>query len=81
MILKMMKDDITSVIGLKVEYDYGGAKPIIDTIADTRIREYKYVADGNEYVGKIYLISFSECPWSFYGVYGNCIKIIEGENL
>ena len=33
-VLEMMKKDTQSVVGLTVEYDFGGTKPIVDVIND-----------------------------------------------
>lgn len=76
-VLEKMKNDVYSVLGLNVEYDFGGTRPITSTIADARIKEYKVILDGEEFTGKNYLISFIDCPWSFYGVYENNIKVLD----
>ena len=75
-ILEMMKKDTQSVVGLTVEYDYGGSKPIIDVIANGRASEYSYTIEGASHIGKIYQISFASSPMSYYAVYGNSVKIL-----
>jgi hypothetical protein len=75
-ILEMMKKDTKSVVGLTVEYDYGGTKPIIDVISNGRVSEYNYTIEDEPKVGKIYQISFVSSPMSYYGVYGNSVKIL-----
>lgn len=67
-ILKMMKGDLTSVVGLRVEYDFGGSEPLIGWIAEARVCAYATLLDGQDYVGKYYVISFTDHPFSFYGV-------------
>ena len=75
-VLKMMKKDLTSVVGLRVEYDFGGSEPLIGTIAEARISSYNTVIDGEDYVGKYYTISFTDHHLAFYGVYDNNIKVL-----
>jgi len=75
-ILEMMKKDTQSVVGLTVEYDYGGSKPIVDVIANGRVSEYNYTCEGASHIGKIYQISFLSAPWSYYCVYANNVKIL-----
>lgn len=75
-VLEMMKENIQSVVGLTVEYDYGGIKPFVDVIANGRVSEYNYIIGDVPYVGKIYQISFTSNPMSYYGVYGNNVKIL-----
>lgn len=76
-ILKMMKEDLTSVVGLRVEYDFGGSEPLIGWIAEARVCAYATLLDGQDYVGKYYVISFTDHPFSFYGVYGDNIKVLD----
>ena len=76
-VLKMMKKDLTSVIGLKLEYDFGGSEPLIGIVAEARVCSYKTILDGVDFVGLYYVISFSDHPLGFYGVYDKNIKIIE----
>ena len=73
-VLKMMKKDLTSVIGLKLEYDFGGSEPLIGIVAEARACSYQ---DSEGFVGLYYVISFSDHPLAFYGVYDKNIKIIE----
>ena len=75
-VLEMMKKDTQSVVGLTVEYDYGGSKPIVDVIANGRASEYSYTIEDAPYVGKIYQISFASSPMSYYCVYANNVKIL-----
>ena len=74
-VLEMMKKDIQSVVGLTVQYDFGGTKPIGDVIADARINEYTCTLDGEEHIAKIYMISFISSPGSFYPVHSYDVKI------
>ncbi len=67
-VLEMMKKDVNSVVGLKVSYDFGGTKPIIDTITDTRIKENEWEIDGVLTKALSYWISF-DGGTCFYGVY------------
>ena len=76
-VLKMMKKDLTSVVGLRVEYDYGGSEPLNGWIAEARVCTYKTILDGQDYVGKNYVISFTDHHLAFYGVYGNNIKVLD----
>ena len=78
-VYEMMMRDAQSVVGLTVEYDYGGSKPIVDVIANGRASEYSYTIEGASHIGKIYEISFASSPMSYYGVYGNNVYIKEGE--
>ena len=75
-ILEMMKKDTQSVVGLTVEYDYGGSKPIVDVISNGRVSKYNYTIEDEPYVGKIYQISFMSAPMSYYCVYANNVKIL-----
>ena len=75
-VLEMMKKDTQSVVGLTVEYDYGGSKLIVDVIANGRASEYSYTIEGASHIGKIYQISFASSPVSYYGVYANNVKIL-----
>ena len=74
-VLEMMKKDTQSVVGLTVEYDFGGIKPIVDVIASGRINEYKCTLDGEEHTRKLYMISFMSSPCSFYPVHPCDLKI------
>ena len=80
-VYEMMKKDTQSVVGLTVEYDYGGSKPIVDVIASGRVSEYNYTLEDVPHIGKIYQISFASSPMSYYGVYGNNVKILLRETL
>lgn len=75
-VLEMMKKDTQSVVGLTVEYDYGGSKPIVDVIANGRVSEYNYTIEDTPHIGKVYQISFMSVPLSYYGVYPNNVKIL-----
>ena len=77
-VLEMMKKDTQSVVGLTVEYDFGGIKPIVDVIATARLTEYKCTLDGEQHTGELYMISFMTYPDSYYGVYENNVKILLG---
>ncbi len=77
-VLEMMKKDTQSVVGLTVDYDFGGIKPIVDVIANARLTEYKCTLDGEAHTGKLYMISFMNYPDSYYGVYENNVKILLG---
>lgn len=66
-ILEMMKKDVNSVVGLKVSYDFGGTKPIIDFITNTEIKEYQWEIDGVWTKYLRYCISF-DGGTCFYGV-------------
>ena len=60
-VLEMMKRDVNSVIGLTVEYDFGGSAPIVDTIVAANSRDYFVSLDGNDEPRKctVYGISFN----------------------
>ena len=75
-VFEMMKKDTQSVVGLIVEYDYGGSKPIVDVISNGRVSEYNYTIEDAPHTGKIYQISFASSPMSYYGVYANNVKIL-----
>ncbi len=75
-VYEMMMRDTQSVVGLTVEYDYGGSKPIIDVIANGRASEYSYTIEDEPYVGWIYQISFMSAPMSYYCVHVNNVKIL-----
>ena len=75
-VLEMMKKDTQSVVGLTVEYDYGGSTPIVDVIANGRVSTYNCTIEDEPYVGKIYEISFMPAPMSYYCVYPNNVKIL-----
>lgn len=75
-VLAMMKKDLTSVVGLRVEYDFGGSTPLIGEIAEARVCTYKTIHDSEDFVGKYYVISFTDHHLAFYGVYGDNIKVI-----
>jgi hypothetical protein len=76
-VLEMMKEDINSVKGLEVEYDFGGSEPIIDTIANVRVDNYDVLnLNGEKTLGKVYAISFSEFPSSFYVMHKD-VKLVE----
>lgn len=75
-VLEMMKEDLTSAVGLRVEYDYGGSEPLIGWIAEARVQTYKTILDGQDYVGTNYVISFTDHHLAFYGVYENNIKVL-----
>lgn len=77
-VLEMMKKDAQSVVGLTVEYDFGGTKPIVDIIASGRINEYKCTLDGEEHTRKLYMISFMSSSCSFYPVHPDDVKILAG---
>jgi hypothetical protein len=76
-VLEMMKKDLSSVVGLNIEYDFGGSFPIIGEIGEARINSYKTVLDNEEFVGVYYSIAFADKPLSFYGVYKNNIKVLD----
>jgi hypothetical protein len=76
-VFEMMKQDINSVKGLEVEYDFGGSEPIIDTIANVRVDNYDVLnLNGENTVAKVYAISFSEFPDSFYVMHKD-VKVVE----
>ena len=76
-VLEMMKQDINSVKGLEVEYDFGGFEPIIDTIANVRVDNYDVLIKNEEKsVSKVYAISFSEFPDSYYVMHKD-VKLVE----
>ena len=75
-VLEMMKKDPQSTVGLTVEYDFGGIKPIVEVIASARLSEYKCTFENEEHEGKLYMISFMNSPDSYYGVYENNVKIL-----
>ena len=74
-VLEMMKKDTQLVVGLTVEYDFGGIKPIVDVIATARLTEYKCTLDGEQHTGELYMISFMSSPCSFYPVHPCDLKI------
>jgi hypothetical protein len=55
-VLEMMKRDVNSVVGLTVEYDFGGSKPIIAMITDACVVEQRGSVEGV----RVYLISFNK---------------------
>jgi hypothetical protein len=75
-VYEMMMRDAQSVVGLTVEYDYGGSKPIVDAISNGRVFKYPYTIEDRPYVGKIYEISFMSAPKSYYRVHVNNVKIL-----
>ena len=75
-VLEMMKQDINSVKGLEVEYDFGGFEPIIDTIANVRVDNYDVLMNGENNVAKVYAISFSQFPDSYYVMHKD-VKLVE----
>jgi hypothetical protein len=58
-VLEMMKQDINSVVGLTVEYYYGGSKPIVDVVTNAKVVEQPVTVDGEPSTVQIYLISFN----------------------
>ena len=76
-VLEMMKEDINSVKGLEVEYDFGGSEPIIDTIANVRVdSQIVKWPNGSNSELKVYAISFSEYPSAFYVMHKD-VKLVE----
>ena len=85
-VLEMMKKDLTSVVGLRVEYDFGESEPLIGWISQARVQTYKTILDGQDFVGTSYVISFIDHPLASYGVeadiynvYDNNIKVLGGQ--
>jgi len=74
-VLEMMKQDVKSVIGLTVEYDFGGSSPIVEKIVDATSRDYFVSLDGNDKPTQctVYGISFNGT--SFFTVDTN-VKIV-----
>lgn len=60
-VLEMMKRDVNSVVGLTVEYDFGGSAPIVEQIVAANSRDYFVSLDGNDEPVKctVYGISFN----------------------
>ena len=75
-VYEMMMRDAQSVVGLTVEYDFCGTKPIVDVISNGRVSKYNYTIEGKPYIGKIYQISFMSAPMSYYRVHVNNVKIL-----
>ncbi len=59
-VLEMMKRDVNSVVGLTVEYDFGGSKPIVETVKSAYSKDYFVSLDRNDTPTKctVYAISF-----------------------
>lgn len=72
--LEMIQNNVNSVIGLTVEYDYGGTKPIIGKIVSSKINEHKMIIDGESSVMYSYAISFD--GFSYY-IVDKFTKLIE----
>ena len=75
-VYEMMMKDPQSVVGLTVEYNFGGTKPIVDVISNGRVSKYNYTIEDEPYIGKIYQISFMSAPMSYYRVHVNNVKIV-----
>ena len=76
-IFALAKQDLNIIKGLEVEYDFGGSEPIIDVISKVRVDNYDVLnLNGENTVGKIYAISFSEYPESFYVLHKD-VKVVE----
>lgn len=73
-VLEMMKRDVNSVIGLTVEYDFGGSAPIVDTIVAANSRDYFASLDGIDTKCIVYGISFNGA--SFWTV-DKTVKVVE----
>lgn len=65
-VLEMMKQDINSVVGLCVAYDYGSSKPLVGVVQDVRKTTFNVVVDGEKSTIDSYSISFNGL--SFYVV-------------
>lgn len=65
-VLEMMKQDINSVVGLCVVYNYGGSEPLVGVVQDVRKTTFNAVVDGENSTIDSYSISFN--GWSFYVV-------------
>ena len=64
---EMMKQDVDSVIGLTVSYDFGGTKPLVGIIENARIKDYEWTIDGETHITQIYQIAInSDC--GFYEI-------------
>lgn len=57
-ILEMVQNNVNSVIGLTVEYDYGGTNPIVGKIVSSKINEHKIIIDDELSIMYSYSISF-----------------------
>lgn len=75
-VLEMMKLDVNSVIGLTVEYDFGGSAPIVDTIVAVNSRDYFVSLDGNDEPTKctVYGISFNGMS---YWTVDKTVKVVD----
>ena len=66
-VLKMMKQDVDSVVGLNVSYDFGGTKPIEGIIGAARIKEFEWTIEGEKHITKRYFIAIND-DCCFYAI-------------
>jgi len=74
-VLEMMQKDPNSVVGVLVEYDFGGTTSIINTVKDAVIRNYTWDDEGNKTDALSYLISFDG---NHYYIVGNNVTVYRG---
>ena len=57
-VLEMMENDVNSVVGLNVSYEFGGSKPITGKVISTKKNTIKSMIDGQLSTWYSYGISF-----------------------
>ena len=57
-VLEMMENDVNSVVGLDVSYDFGGTKPIVGKVVSTSKNKIDSMLDGQLFTWYTYGISF-----------------------
>ena len=66
-VLEMIENDVNSVVGLNVSYEFGGSKPITGKVMSTKKNTVEAMIDGELSTWYSYGISFN-AGGSFYTV-------------
>jgi hypothetical protein len=66
-VLDMMRDDVDSIVGKTVEYDFGGSNPLVMNVTHTKKTPWNWT-DDDGFEQTSYTYSISENDTSYYTV-------------
>ena len=67
-VLQMMENDVNSVVGMNISYDFGGTKPIVGKVMATSKNKIESIIDGQLSTWYSYGISFDANGRTYYTV-------------
>lgn len=66
-VLDMMKNDLNSIVGKLVEYDFGGSNPLVMNVTHTKKTPYTWI-DEDDIERTAYTYAISDGGLSYYTV-------------